>query len=53
MDEIKMDKSSEMVYKVPHRKLKVEQQEPHQRLKVNTGVTEGQAVPATQKAPVV
>jgi len=42
-----------MIYKTLHRKLKIEQHNPHQKPDLNARVQEGQAVPAPQVAPVL
>jgi hypothetical protein len=42
-----------MIYKVAHRKLKIEQNEPYKEPGVNSGVSEGQVTHAPRLAPVM
>jgi hypothetical protein len=41
------------IYKTLHIKLKIGQREPYNKLALNSGATEGYAVPAAPVAPVV
>ena len=53
MAKIKSAKGQTTIYKTLHRKLKIEQREPHKTLWVNSGSPEGYAVPAPHVAPAV
>ena len=49
----KKTKGQTMIYKVAHRKLKIEQNEPYKEPGVNSGVSEGQVTHAPRLAPVM
>jgi hypothetical protein len=47
------EKGQTMNYKVPHKKLKIEQQEPYLNPGVNSGAPEGLIIPALLEAHIV
>ena len=46
MNKWKSTKGQKIIYKTPHRKLKIEQREPYLKPRMNSGAPEEQAVPA-------
>jgi hypothetical protein len=49
----KRTKGQTIIYKTLHRKLKVEQSEPHYKPRMNSGATGRLAVPVSHVAPVM
>ena len=53
MTKAKRTKEQTMIYKTPHRKLKIEGHEPHQKPEVNSGASEGFELHPPHVTPVV
>ena len=53
MNKRKRTKGQTIIYKTLHRKLEIEQHEPHYKPRVNSGAPGGLAVPTSQVASVV
>jgi len=53
MTKRKKKKGQTTIYKILHRKLKIEQHKPHQKPGENSGSPEGLAVPAPHVTPIM